>query len=70
MKEIPAIAIFKMGSRYRVEIWGKPIERLKSFEVKISNSLNENSVTEWPAYRVEQYLPPVSQREERPTFKI
>lgn len=63
MQEIPLIAIYRMGTKYRVEINGKAIERLRSFEVKVSNELAR---TNWPTYRIEQFLPhPINQSDKQ-----
>ena len=41
---------------FRVEINGETINRLRSFEVKVSNE-RKHGLTEWPFYHVEQYVP-------------
>ena len=54
--EEPVIAIYRHPYRpgiYRVEVEGKEIERLRSFEVMVRNDPTQGT----PAYRVEQYLP-------------
>lgn len=63
MKEIPDIAIFRVGSQFRVEICGKPIERLRSFEIKVSNERGRGGtlgIAEYPHYTVEQYMEPAN----------
>ena len=56
MNKQPIVAIYKDGSHYRVEIDGKKIERLRSFEILVSNE-PKVGFREWPFYRIEQYLP-------------
>ena len=58
MERKPIIAIYKEGQRYRVEIEGEEIERLRSFEILVSNEPKlYGGIREWPFYRIEQYLP-------------
>ena len=53
----PIVAIYKEANRYRVEINGEEIERLRTFEIQVSNEARLTGLREWPFYRVEQYLP-------------
>ena len=56
MKDTPMIAIYREGATFRVEINGKAIDRMRSFEVKVSNE-RKIGISEAPFYHVEQYLP-------------
>lgn len=42
--------------RFRVEVDGKEIERLKSFSVSVSNARRPSGEYEAPSYCVEQYM--------------
>ena len=57
MDNKPIVAIYKEANRYRVEINGEEIERLRTFEIQVSNEARLTGLREWPFYRVEQYLP-------------
>lgn len=57
-KEKPIIAIYQ-GDRptvFRVLINGKEIPDLRSFEIRIDNSLEKQGICEMPYCKVEQYL--------------
>lgn len=55
-KEEPVIKIWYKAGRAKVEVNGERIERLRSFEVKVSNEM-KNGEHEFPFYKIEQYLP-------------
>ena len=56
MKKTPDIAIYRDGIRYRVEIEGKEIGRLRSFAAKI-DAYPPDGESEAPHCVIEQYLP-------------
>lgn len=55
-KEQPVIEIYKDGERFTVKVNGKEIERLRSFEVKVSNE-RKTGIREAAFYQLEQYFP-------------
>lgn len=56
MDQKPIIAIYRDGMRYRVEIEGKEVERLKSFAVQL-DAMPKDGIHEAPSCMIEQYLP-------------
>lgn len=56
MEQQPIIAIYKDGLRYRVEIDGEEIERLRHFKVELDAHPRKGE-REAPYYEIQQYLP-------------
>lgn len=64
----PVIAIYRNRNGYSVEVNGKEIERLRSFEIRVSNE-RKTGLVEADFYHAEQYLPLRKEPEDESTMK-
>ena len=55
-EEEPIVKIWYKFGKAKVEVNGERIERMRSFEIKVSNEM-KNGENEYPFYKIEQYLP-------------